>query len=267
MPNESEYDDTDLTLADIERARSEGEPVRVYTTKRAWRGSPDGVAATRESLREGIYTVRELRRMLGLSSRRILYWVNEGMVGAPVFHGGRGYATLLSYEQVMRIRVLQRLRVDLQLSLQKARSNLEWILDHLVADEWQPLYFFPLPNRTVGVAVGKGSKPTLQIRTGQGVLDQMIPGLTSKLESFFKSIRKQWDEGVLELEGYKHILSDPAILAGSPVIKGTRIETAFIANLATGETFQGIARLYPHVKKAALREAGEFEGVVFDEAA
>lgn len=63
---------------------------------------------------------------------------------------------------------------------------------------------------------------------------------------------------------------DPKILAGKPIIKGTRISVEFILNLlANGWTTQKILQNYPNLKEhdvtAALRYAHEIlkEGKVY----
>jgi uncharacterized protein (DUF433 family) len=58
------------------------------------------------------------------------------------------------------------------------------------------------------------------------------------------------------------IIVDPDILAGKPVIKGTRIAVEFIVGLlADGWTYETILRNYPQLKKedilAALNYASE----------
>ncbi len=52
----------------------------------------------------------------------------------------------------------------------------------------------------------------------------------------------------------KHIVSDPNILSGKPVIAGTRIPIVQILFLLkTGYTLQGIQEEYPNVKLSTLQ--------------
>jgi uncharacterized protein (DUF433 family) len=51
-----------------------------------------------------------------------------------------------------------------------------------------------------------------------------------------------------------HITVDPQILAGKPIVKGTRISVEFIANLlARGWTFEQILHEYDHLKQEDLQ--------------
>ena len=52
------------------------------------------------------------------------------------------------------------------------------------------------------------------------------------------------------------IHSDPAIMMGKPVIKGTRITVEFILEkLAAGETVADILKSHPHLKKEGVLAA------------
>lgn len=51
----------------------------------------------------------------------------------------------------------------------------------------------------------------------------------------------------------KYIISDPAILLGKPVIKGTRISVELILEkLSEGETIEAILESYPHISKEQI---------------
>ncbi|MBW6496150.1 MAG: DUF433 domain-containing protein [Burkholderiaceae bacterium] len=64
------------------------------------------------------------------------------------------------------------------------------------------------------------------------------------------------------MEWRDRIASNPAVLAGKPVIKGTRISVELILGwLANGWTYEQILTSYPHIARedilAALAFAGE----------
>lgn len=55
------------------------------------------------------------------------------------------------------------------------------------------------------------------------------------------------------------ITRDPAILAGKPIIRGTRISVEFILELLSSEmTYTEILEEYPHLEKADIQAALDY---------
>ncbi len=55
---------------------------------------------------------------------------------------------------------------------------------------------------------------------------------------------------------YTRIVSDPAILGGKPVVKGTRISVEFLLELfASGATRHEVLQAYPHLTSEDIEEA------------
>lgn len=55
---------------------------------------------------------------------------------------------------------------------------------------------------------------------------------------------------------YARIVSDPAILGGKPIIKGTRISVEFLLELlASGAPRDDVLKAYPHLKPEDIEEA------------
>ncbi|HYA92429.1 MAG TPA: DUF433 domain-containing protein [Thermodesulfobacteriota bacterium] len=55
------------------------------------------------------------------------------------------------------------------------------------------------------------------------------------------------------------IVSDPAVMMGKPVIKGTRITVELILEkLAAGETMEQILEAYPHLTREGIQAALSF---------
>jgi uncharacterized protein (DUF433 family)/DNA-binding transcriptional MerR regulator len=210
------------------------------------------------ALGQGIYTVGEVVRILrpararAITRGRVHYWLDEGLLAQPIRWGRRGVPTLLTYQQVFRIRLLQRLRDDLGFSLRKARTALEWILDHVTAEEWHRLRFYRTGAGDVGVTDGRQS---FSIPAQQVVFDTVLP----ELEEFLEQSRRAWEQGVIPIAGFDLLVSDPQVMGGSPVIVGTRVETAFIGHLAPEVDLVDLTRMFPHVDEEALRQAVEFE--------
>jgi uncharacterized protein (DUF433 family) len=63
--------------------------------------------------------------------------------------------------------------------------------------------------------------------------------------------------------GTERITSNPNILFGKPVIRGTRIPVELIVEkFADGETVESILQSYPHLKKEDIASALEFAAQV-----
>lgn len=58
---------------------------------------------------------------------------------------------------------------------------------------------------------------------------------------------------------FEHIMTNPKILGGKPIIIGTRISVEFILELiASGASVRDIVEAYPHLKEEAIREAIQY---------
>ncbi|RKY02894.1 antitoxin [Candidatus Poribacteria bacterium] len=63
----------------------------------------------------------------------------------------------------------------------------------------------------------------------------------------------------------KWIISDPKILGGKPVIRGTRISVSFILKcLASGMTVDDILEGYPHLTREGVLAAIEYAAEVME---
>jgi uncharacterized protein (DUF433 family) len=209
-------------------------------------------AVSRQEVR-ALYTVSDVCRILrpGMTPRKVHYWLHTELLGEPVRRERQGQPTFLSFDQLLKIAVLQRLRDELHFSLQRVRAGLSWLLEALLDEEWTGLEFYRTGAGDIGVRDSGGY--TFAIG-GQGVL----PG---PLTLFLLSVREQWVSGVVPIRGFALIVSDVDVMGGSPVIQGTRIETAFLAHVARETDFHGLVMMFEHVPRSALREALRFEGI------
>jgi uncharacterized protein (DUF433 family) len=211
-------------------------------------------------LGQGVYTVPETCRILrpSMTPRKVHYWLDTALLGEPIRRGSRGVSTLLRFEQVLKVRTLQRLRDDLKFSLQEVRRDLERLLEFLMADSWHELSFVRSGAGDIAVLLHPGGD-LLALPSGQGVMDVVLGDLTR----FLADVRKQWRSRQLEIADLPLLISDAAVLGGSPIIRGTRIETAFVANLSLELSAGEIRTLFPYVSEGAIDQAAEFEGIQF----
>ncbi len=81
------------------------------------------------------------------------------------------------------------------------------------------------------------------------------------------SARQDWAARRVDISGYPHLVSDAGIIAGSPTLRGTRIETSIIAAFAAPEktydadTVASVRATYPRLTGDAIEDALRFEGL------
>ena len=211
------------------------------------------------ALGEGVYTVSEVSRILRptMTPRKVHYWLKKGILGPPIRQTRTGRPTLLTFEQLLKVRTVQHLRDDLHFSLQKVTLTVEelslWVFRRLFAQQWYELRFYRSPRGAVAVTDGRHN---LEVGTGQ----LLIPDLLLELDAFLRRTRQDWERRAVDIEGYPRLVSNARILGGAPVIKGTRVETAFVSHIAEQLPPREILRLYPYVDEDGLYQALEFEG-------
>lgn len=67
---------------------------------------------------------------------------------------------------------------------------------------------------------------------------------------------------------FEHITTDPGVLGGKPIIKGTRISVELILEwIANGSSVEEIVQEFPHLKLEAVREAVLFAAALSKNAA
>jgi uncharacterized protein (DUF433 family)/DNA-binding transcriptional MerR regulator len=209
------------------------------------------------ALGEGVYTVAEVSHILQptMTPRKVHYWLKKGILGPPIRPTRTGRSTLLTFEQLLKVRTVQHLRDDLHFSLQRVTSTIEelseWVFRRLFARQWHELHFYRSPKGAIAVTDGEHD---LEVGTGQLLLD-VLP----ELDAFLRKIREDWERRAVDIEGYPRLVSNAHILGGAPVIKGTRVETAFVSHIAQELEPAEILRLYPYIDEEGLNQALEFE--------
>ena len=62
----------------------------------------------------------------------------------------------------------------------------------------------------------------------------------------------------------RHIVADPSVMGGKPVIRGTRISVeSILEKIAAGESVDQIVSEHPHVSAEQIRAALEYAASVF----
>ncbi|MHB8513664.1 MAG: DUF433 domain-containing protein [Actinomycetota bacterium] len=193
-----------------------------------------------------------------MTPRKVHYWLDTGLIGTPITWGAPGHPTMLTFQQLLRVATVQKLRDDLGIWLPRVRESFSWILEHMFAESWSDLEF--TRSTTGGVAIRSGRE---QIAIPEAQL--LLPDVLTELTRFARATREAWDTRALTIPSRPTLVTDVAVMGGSPVVSGTRIETALIGSFvesdhASSETVREVRATYPSLKPAAIRDALAFEG-------
>jgi uncharacterized protein (DUF433 family) len=191
-----------------------------------------------------------------MTPRKVHYWLGTGLVSpGPLVGRGSGHPTLLTFRQLLEIRTVQQLRDQLGIPLPNVRSALGWLLAH-VLDDGEPVRITRGPG---GRLIAETGDLAVELPSGQRALP-MLERLNVDLEA----ARTAWRDRRLPIS--RHVVTDASILAGTPVVDGTRIDTAVLATFARRGQYDDavvadVLASYPRLSEAAVVDALRFEGV------
>lgn len=213
------------------------------------------------ALGEGVYTVPEIARILQptMNQSKLRYWLDEGLLGEPIRRGSRGRSHLLSFRQLLQARTIQHLRDTLEFPLQKVRPVIREISDlvfpHLFNEtSGREIKFIKTPREEIGVYDGFR---TYELATGQQMLSEAV---IPELNEILTEAKRDWESAEVPIKRFPHLVSSPRIMAGSPIIRGSRIETSAIAYLSQNLGTERVLELYPQLEAEEILEAARFEG-------
>lgn len=193
-----------------------------------------------------------------MTARKVHYWLKKGSLGPALRSTRTGKPTLLTFEQLLKVKTIQHLRDDLHFSLQRVTLTVEelsdWVFDRLFARRWYELHFYRSPAGAIAVTDGVHN---LEVGSGQLLMPDLLP----ELDAFLRKTREDWERRAVDIEPYPRLISNARVLGGAPTIKGTRVETAFVAHMAQELEPREILRLYPYIDPDGLSQALEFERV------
>lgn len=218
-------------------------------------------------LGEGLYTVADVCRILQptMTRGRVHYWLDTGLLSEPpVAHRGTGTPTLLSFKQLLEVRTAQTMREKLAISLPNVRLAFRHVREVLFAEERRPIRFVYSREGQVLVTIGR---QRFEFPTNQRALELEIEEGEWSINEVVVSSRVAWEERSFRIPRRPRLITDAAIMSGSPTVMGTRIETSLLAAFADAQrtysegTIELIATTYPRLDREAVREALEFEGL------
>lgn len=212
------------------------------------------------ALGEGVYTVPEVARILQptMNVYKVRYWLNKGLLGEPIRWGSRGRPHLLSFEQLLKARAVQDFRETLKLPLQRITPAITKLSDvPFAGKDWHKLSFFRTEEGRIGVS---DSGHTYEVETEQFIIPEAV---LPQLEDIARETRRDWARGVVDIREYSQLVSNSKVVAGSPTIRETRLETSFIAYVVKREGIRKTLEMYPYLDREAVEQAAKFEGVPF----
>jgi uncharacterized protein (DUF433 family) len=213
------------------------------------------------ALGEGVYTVPEVARILrrnNVTEDKVRYWlVEKKLLGEPIRWGSRGRPHLLTFQQLLKVRTIQRLRDDgfpLQRITPAVHKLSSYLWEHLFDEEWHELKFFHAESGSLGVM--DSQKRAIEVDTGQWIMSDTL----HELEDYLRKTRDEWERREVEIRDFPRLVSNARVVAGSPTIRGTRVETSFVAYMTRSLGVDRVLELYPHLDREAVLQAAEFEG-------
>lgn len=208
--------------------------------------------------REGIFSVSQVCRILqpSMTARKVHYWLDTGLLDPPVAWGGAGRPTLLDFKQLLQIRTVQHLRDELKFSLPKVRTAFEWILSNMFDEAVEGLRY----ERHGNDLVATRGDDSIVVPGGQGILE--LRDLNDQAAGTLLA----WRDRAYVIPRFPMLVANARVQGGAPTVRGTRIETSFLASFianapVAGETVDAIARQFPSVSYDAVKQALEFEGL------
>ena len=212
------------------------------------------------ALGQGVYTVPEIERILQpkMTKYKVGCWLHKGLLGEPIRWGSTGRPHLLSFQQLLKVRTIQELResgIPLQRITPAIKILSSRIFEHLFSEEWHELKLFSTSTGRLGVIDDRG-EVAVEVETGQ----RIMPETLTELNDYLRKTRDDWERREIEIERFPRLVSNAGIVAGSPTIRGTRIETSVVAYLAQALSVERVLELYPHLDREAVVQAMSFEG-------
>ncbi len=202
----------------------------------------DDPTFTRGGLRTGLVS-----KLTGLPLARLRYWHKTGLLLAQGRSGQRGVPRIYSWVDYLRLRIAADLVAD-GIHTTRVRRAIDFLDENL--PDW---YRLPIRAEAGHVMVEQSGPRSalLADKSGQRLL---------ALDVLNRTVEQLTEIGPL---GKLHRFDDavtmnPAVNLGLPVLRGTSLETEFVAHAARGMGVEEFAKLY-ELRTDLVARALEFE--------
>ena len=208
--------------------------------------------------------------LTGIPTRRLAAWHRAGILPATLIPGGRGVSAVYTWDDYRKIQLAERLLAN-GLHPRRLRGVMEEFCSVIDPDGYTNLNV--LDQRPV-IQFADG-RAEITDRYPQGVNCSVLDHaqldtdlIASRLQRYvpaeldLRSVLAAWisEARLGQLSDFsKHVDINPKIHGGAPIVRGTRLETAFIGSMnSAGMSLAEIAEEYD-LRLTQVREAIRFE--------
>lgn len=217
----------------------------------------------------GIYTSRQVASLSAVPIRSLGYWRTTELIVPRIERGAPGHPALYTYIDLCELRVVTQLK-RAGLGLQRIRRALNYLKSQLrTGESWYSSYKLRTDGDSVFALVASSDALTdiVQIRgrlaPDHGAFvaaEQKV--VVATVGDIVQQFETEPDLAYLR-EFVNYVDIRPDVLAGAPVVKRTRLGTAFVASLVTaGWTERMILDAYPTLTPTGVEKARKFEEVI-----
>lgn len=204
------------------------------------------IDAPEEVFKRGALRTALVARLSGATVRQLQYWHRTNLIRATVVGGKRGVPRMYSWVGYMKARVAVKL-INRKVTTRRLRAHIEWLESR--EKDWYKLPLVVVDRR---VHVVREDRSIREAAPGeQMVLAQLVSEVLSEIA----------EEGSLgALASYSDAVDmNPAIKSGSPILKGTRIETRLLKELMSRDGEVAAFAAGHSIRPRQLERAIEFE--------
>ena len=186
----------------------------------------------------GALSSRVVSRLSDATARQLGYWHSTGLLAATVTPGRRGVPRLYSWVDYSKARAAVKL-LRMGLPSGRLRANIEWL--EVNVSDWYEIPLTAFAGNVILPAAGDDAAYTageIRQRVAASLIDAaplrptaVAPGM---LADVLGAIRAEGPLGVLA--EYRDVVDmDPRIRGGTPIVRGSRIETGLLAAMRDRE--------------------------------
>ena len=196
----------------------------------------------------GLYSPSDIVRIAKVRPQVFQAWIKAGLLSPPVALHARGKSqNVYSYRDLLLIRLIARLR-EKGFPVGKIKQALDNIVAAAGGDPGAWLQAIIYADKDLIAAILPGDTAGAPFSASQGAQALAVALLPELLEEL---------ERDLVPKRFQHVRIDPEVLAGAPVVAGTRVPTQAV--LLTRRSGQDPREAYPALSKEQVEAAIAYE--------